>query len=221
MATAISTALAAETDAVITGASFAADTGTLTLTLSDGGPVTADLSGLTTAAELTAATDGLVSNVSALTSANIPDDATDAAGLSVTTGDVTTSIKLPSLTHNISPVYTRLRTDRPNCIRMNPAGPPIPDAPLFFVITSSLDSNGYYSSQSYLVLRSEIMAIPVAISGTVSTLVTANSVGDDRNVLVRGNSPGLTLARTTDNLLAWRISRNDRSCTFQIVSLSD
>ena len=55
VATAISTALAAETDAVLTGASYGADTENLTLTLSEGGPVTADLSGLTTAAEVATA----------------------------------------------------------------------------------------------------------------------------------------------------------------------
>ena len=48
-ATAISAAIAAETDAVLTGATYAAGTENLTLTLSAGGPVTADLSGLTTA----------------------------------------------------------------------------------------------------------------------------------------------------------------------------
>ena len=58
--TAIAAALAAETDAVLTGATYAGDTETLTLTLSEGGPVTADLSGLTTATEVTTAVSAAI-----------------------------------------------------------------------------------------------------------------------------------------------------------------
>ena len=67
VATAISTALAAETDAVLTGATYAADSETLTLTLSEGSPVTADLSGLTTAAELASAINTALDGVSGVT----------------------------------------------------------------------------------------------------------------------------------------------------------
>ena len=41
--------------ATLTGATYAADSETLTLTLSEGGPITADLSGLTTSAEVATA----------------------------------------------------------------------------------------------------------------------------------------------------------------------
>ena len=67
VATAISTAIAAETDAVLTGASYAADSETLTLDLSEGSPVTADLSGLTTAAELATAINTALDGVSGVT----------------------------------------------------------------------------------------------------------------------------------------------------------
>ena len=67
VATAISAAIAAETDAVLTGATYAADTETLTLTLSEGSPVTGDLSGLTTAAELSGAINTALAGVSGVT----------------------------------------------------------------------------------------------------------------------------------------------------------
>ena len=67
VATAISAAIAAETDAVLTGATYAADSETLTLTLSEGSPVTGDLSGLTTAAELSGAINAALDGVSGVT----------------------------------------------------------------------------------------------------------------------------------------------------------
>ena len=218
---AITNALAAETDATLTGASYAANTKTLTLTLSDGGPVTADLSDLTSSAELTTATNNIVTDVTALTSANIPDDANTAAGLSVTKGSVTTSIKLPTLTHNPSTVHTRLRADRPNCQQMRASGPPIPDEPFFFVILTTTSDSGFLGSYSHFILRSEIMAIPVALTGPAENLINSDSSGDDRNVLVRGDVPSLMLARTDTNLLAWRISSRRASCSLQIVTLTD
>ena len=63
----ISAAIAAETDAVLTGATYAADSETLTLTLSEGSPVTGDLSGLTTAAELSGAINTALAGVSGVT----------------------------------------------------------------------------------------------------------------------------------------------------------
>ena len=67
VATAISAAIAAETDAVLTGATYAADSETLTLTLSEGSPITGDLSGLTTAAELSGAINTALAGVSGVT----------------------------------------------------------------------------------------------------------------------------------------------------------
>ncbi len=229
---AISAALAAETDATLTGASYAANTKTLTLTLSDGGPVTADLSSVATTEEVTAAitaaladatgttTSAGVTSITALTSANIPDDATEAAGLSVTEGDVTTSIKLPSLTHNVS-TYTRASADRPNCQQMAVSGPPIPDEPFFFVITTRTRSLGGRSTDSHFILRSEIMAIPVALTGAANNLVNIDGTGSDRNVLSRSGDPGIHLARTASNQLAWKLSSSAASCSFQIVTLTD
>ena len=229
---AISAALAAETDATLTGASYAANTKTLTLTLSDGGPVTADLSSVATTEEVTAAitaaladatgttTSAGVTSITALTSANIPDDATEAAGLSVTEGDVTTSIKLPSLTHNVS-TYTRASADRPNCQQMAVSGPPIPDEPFFFVITTRTRSLGGRSTDSHFILRSEIMAIPVALTGPANNLVNIDGTGSDRNVLSRSGDPGIHLARTASNQLAWKLSSSAASCSFQIVTLTD
>ena len=217
---AITNALAAETDATLTGASYAANTKTLTLTLSDGGPVTADLSDLTSSAELTTATNNIVTDVTALTSANIPDDANTAAGLSVTKGTVTTSIKLPSLTHNAS-TYTRTSADRPHCQQMTASGPPIPDEPFFFAITTRTRSFGGQSTQSHFILRSEIMAIPVALTGPVENVVNTDTTGDDRNVLIRSGDPSLFLARTASNQLAWQLSSAAVSCSLQIVTLTD
>ena len=67
VAKAISAAIAAETDSVLTGASYAADSEILTLTLSEGSPVTGDLSGLTTAAELSGAINAALDGVSGAT----------------------------------------------------------------------------------------------------------------------------------------------------------
>ena len=176
--------------------------------------------GATTASSGVSATAG-VTSITALTSANIPDDATEAAGLSVTHGSTTTSIKLPSLTHNPSTVYTRVRADRPNCVQSAPTGPPIPDEPFFFVILTTTNTSGRVSSVSHFILRSEIMAIPVALTGPPENLVTSDFSGDDRNVLPRGAYPSLYLARTTSNQLAWRTGSDEASCTFQIVTLTD
>ena len=67
VATAISTAIAAETDAVLTSASYATDSETLTLNLSEGSPVTADLSGVATAAELSSAISAALADVTGTT----------------------------------------------------------------------------------------------------------------------------------------------------------
>ena len=95
----VSDALAAETDAVITGATYTANDETLTLTLSEGGPVTADLSGLTTATEVATAIRTAVGEINAATTQQVADALaaeTDAVitGATYTANDETLTLTL-------------------------------------------------------------------------------------------------------------------------------
>ena len=83
--TAVATALAAETDAVISNGSYAGDTQTLTFTLSEGGPIDINLTDVATDAELRNAIDAIPAG--GVTSASF---ANDTETLTLTLADATT-----------------------------------------------------------------------------------------------------------------------------------
>ena len=103
-------AVVAQSTATVTGASFAPATQVLTLTLSEGSPVTADLSNLTTTTELTAAVNTAVTAVTAVAADAVPADATEASAISVTQGGTTTVLKTP--TAALTPSTSDARPDR-------------------------------------------------------------------------------------------------------------
>ena len=103
VAATVSDALANATDATVTGASFAADTQTFSITLSEGGPVTASLSDLTTETEVsTAITTALAGVVgTTVTGASYADDTelltitlSDSSSVTADLSNLTTSSEL-------------------------------------------------------------------------------------------------------------------------------
>ena len=214
VATAISTALAAETDAVLTGASYALDTETLTLTLSAGGPVTADLSGLTTAAELASAINTALDGVSGVTVTG----ASYAAGTELLTltlsdggpvtadlSDLSTDAELDTAFANGTALPQLLGSIKPSgsaCTRFAPTDIIIPQSGWIAVMVGLRSNNGHHIHH-YSMPVSLLHNLPVKINDTAgsATVVHTTANANALTLPVRGNGELYYIGLTTANRL--------------------
>ena len=197
VATAISTALAAETDAVLTGASYTADTETLTLALSQGGPVNADLSDLTTAAELSTAITTAIAGVTdaTITGATYAADTetltltlsqggpveADLSGLT-TTAEVATAISTAVATATGVPqLLGTHRRQGDSCRTFRPTSTIIPADGWILAVFTASNNSGHYVTQHSLPV-SALHQLPVKIDDA-ATSATLRHVIDNRNAL--------------------------------------
>ena len=233
VATAISTALAAETDAVITGASFAADTGTLTLTLSDGGPVTADLSGLSTSAEVaTAISTALAAETDAvLTGASFAADSetltltlSDGGPLTSDLSDLTTDTELTTAittavdaaTGTPALVGTTSRSGY-QCQVFKPSDLVFPADGWVVMVLTAHSSEWTTLITQVAIPTSTLHDLPVKVSDTATT-ATINTFGANANSrafnLHLNNNVYIGL--TTTNRLVYRFPRNAFPCVIDV-----
>ena len=225
----------------LTAASYAADTETLTLSLSAGGPVTADLSGVTTATELSAAITAAVPP----TNRHLPNPTLGAAGhvptvnaagddyeLSTinrvtanpsgsslpelgTIGIGGTAYQIP-LAFTAPTFQTDTRTTAaPNfCPTFNGSTLAIPTTDWLIINAHYENATAYYVT-SVFIPKSMIDAIP-AYSGN-GTIVTS---GSRRNVVTLpvGSNRGLHIGKQSNGTFRWATTHPGISCSLSVAS---
>ena len=179
---AINTALAGVSGVTLTGASYVADTETLTLTLSEGGPITADLSGLTTSSEVATAISAAIAaeTDAVLTGASYAAD-TKIVTLTLSEGTTLTVI-LSDLTTS-DEVAAAVSDALANATDATVTGASFAADTQTFSITLS-EGGPVTASLSDLTTETEVStAITTALAGVVGTTVTGASYADDTELL--------------------------------------
>ena len=204
VATAISAAIAAETDAVLTGATYAADTKIVTLTLSEGTTLTVTLSDLTTSDEVAATVSDALANATdaTVTGASF---AADTQTFSITLsegGPVTAS--LSDLTTETE-VSTAITTALAGVVGTTVTGASYADDTELLTITLS-DSSSVTADLSNLTTSSELSAamlqILSIIAGSVRPTVTGASFATDTKILSLTLSSGDPITANLSSLSA-------------------
>ena len=196
---AINTALAGVSGVTLTGASYVADTETLTLTLSEGGPITADLSGLTTSSEVATAISAAIAaeTDAVLTGASYAAD-TKIVTLTLSEGTTLTVI-LSDLTTS-DEVAATVSDALANATDATVTGASFAADTQTFSITLS-EGGPVIASLSDLTTETEVStAITTALAGVVGTTVTGASYADDTELLTITLSDSSSVTADLSNL---------------------
>ena len=222
VSTAITTALAGVVGTTVTGASYAADTELLTITLSDSSSVTADLSNLTTSSELSAAMLQTISIIAGSTRPTVTGAsfATDTKILSLTlsSGDPITA-NLSSLSAdaeiitavaNATAGPTLLGTAQAtgaDCQIFKPTNIVIPQTGwVTFVIELRANQGQYIHNQSMPVSLLHGLPVKIADTATSATVINNTAAANALSLPVRALSDGYHVGLTNDHRLVARAS---------------
>ena len=174
LTTAITTALSAETDAVVTNATYSAETESLTLTVSEGEAITADLSGLSTDAALTAAI-----------------------------ANATQRPRLLGTTENTGS----------DCQSFTPKNIVIPQTGwVTFVIELRSDTGQYIHNQSMPVSLLHNLPVKIDDTATSATVNNSTTAANALSLPVRALSDGYHVGLTTANRLVTKASHAFSPC---------